>query len=63
MDKYVFVTAIDSVENIPGEEVWYYTINGKSAKKLAINKIVSPCDTISCIYKTDVCSGKAVRCK
>ena len=57
--KYVFVTAIDSVENILGKEVWYYTINGKSAKKLAIIKIVSPGDTISWIYKTDVCSGKA----
>jgi hypothetical protein len=63
VDKYVFVTEIDSVENILGEEVWYYTINGKSAIKLAINKIVSPGDTMSWIYKTDVCSGKAVRCK
>ena len=56
--KYVFVTTIDSIESLRGKNAWYYTINGESVKKLAINKIVSPGDTISWIYKTDICSGK-----
>lgn len=56
--KYVFVTTIDSVESIRGKNAWYYTINGESVKKLAINKIVSPGDTISWIHKKDICSGE-----
>ena len=61
--QYVFVATIDSVKGVCGYKVWYYTINGEPAKKLAINKIVSPADTISWIYKTDVCSGKTEKLK
>lgn len=56
--QYVFVTVIDSVEGVRGYKAWYYTINGKPTNKIAINRIVRPADTISWIYKTDVCSGK-----
>ena len=56
--KYVFVSSIDSVNSVPNENVWYYKINGKLAKKLAINTIVNAGDTITWIYVTDVCSHK-----
>lgn len=61
--QYVFVTAIDSVKGVRGSKAWYYTINGEPTKKLAINKTVDPGDTISWIYKTDVCSGTVERSK
>lgn len=54
--KHVFVCAIDSVQFNEGVKAWYYEVNGKPTKKLAINQIVSPGDTISWLYKTDVCS-------
>lgn len=55
--KYVFVTAIDSVRGVRGKMAWYYNVNGQLTKKLAIINIVSAGDTISWIYKTDVCSA------
>lgn len=56
--KYVFVSAIDSLSGVPNKNVWYYKINGVSAKKLAINTIINAGDTITWIYVTDVCSHK-----
>ena len=61
--QYVFVTTIDSVKGVRGSTAWYYTINGEPTKKLAINKTVSPADTIRWIYKTDVCSGSVEKGK
>lgn len=55
--KYLFVTAIDNVHGIRGVKAWYYKVNGKSPKNLAVNNYVSPNDTIRWIYKKDVCSA------
>lgn len=54
--KYVFVTKIDTVEGIRGVKAWYYTLNGKSTNNLAIHQELNAGDTITWIYKTDVCS-------
>lgn len=56
LGKYVFVTGIDSVNGIRGDKAWYYTINNAPTKTLAINKKLNAGDTISWIYKKDVCS-------
>ena len=61
--EYVFVSAIDSIKGIRGRTAWYYKVNGKSVKKLAINKTVSPGDTVLWIYKKDVCSASVDSCK
>lgn len=54
----VFVSAIDSVRNVLGKNAWYYKVNGVSAQKLAISNPVRNNDTITWIYKKDVCSTK-----
>uniref|UniRef100_UPI00321674DD DUF4430 domain-containing protein n=1 Tax=uncultured Draconibacterium sp. TaxID=1573823 RepID=UPI00321674DD len=56
--EYVFVSAINGVEGIPNKSVWYYTINGKPAKKIAINQPLKKGDVVTWIYKQDVCSAK-----
>jgi len=61
--EYVFVSAIDNVHGIRGEKAWYYKINGESPVKLAINNIINPGDTITWIYKEDVCSKTVDGCK
>ncbi|MEN7973176.1 MAG: DUF4430 domain-containing protein [Verrucomicrobiota bacterium] len=54
--QHVVVTAIDGVAGSRGKTAWYYTINGKSAKKLAISTIIDkPCH-ITWIYTKDRCS-------
>lgn len=58
--QYVMVTAIDSIKGERGKMAWYYTINGKSADKIAYSKIISPADHIQWVYKEDVCSLKKV---
>lgn len=56
---YVFVSSINDVHGERGKTAWYYKINGKSPKVLAINnKDISSGDTINWIFKEDVCSGK-----
>ncbi len=55
---YVFVTEIDQVESERGKMAWYYTINGKSPKQLAISQPVKAGDTIRWRYVKDVCSEK-----
>ncbi len=55
---YVFVTEIDQVESERGKMAWYYTINGKSPKRLAIHQQVKAGDTIRWRYVKDVCSEK-----
>lgn len=58
VNEYVFVTSIDSVKGIRGIKGWYYKVNSKSPEKLAINQLVNAGDTITWIFKEDVCSGK-----
>ena len=54
--KHVFVSSIDSVQAIRGVKAWYYKVNGKSPRILAINNKINNGDTIRWIYKEDVCS-------
>lgn len=54
--NYVFVDEINDVCNIKGCNAWYYSINRKMAKKLAINCELAPGDVVKWIYKQDVCS-------
>lgn len=56
--EYVFVTAIDGLKGERGVKAWYYEVNGKPTGTLAINKIVNDGDTITWIYREDVCSSK-----
>jgi hypothetical protein len=56
--SYVFVTAIDQVKGERGKMAWYYRINGKAPKKLALYQMLKPGDTVSWRYVEDVCSWK-----
>lgn len=57
--QYVFVVSIDGVEGKRGQMAWYYTVNGKSADKLAyLNVIDDNASHVKWMYKKDVCSGK-----
>lgn len=60
---YVFVTSIDSVNGVRGIKAWYYNVNGKHPKVLAINNLIFPGDTILWLFTKDVCSGKVDSCK
>lgn len=55
--EYVFVSSINNVQNIRGVKAWYYEVNGESPKVLAINNKINSSDTVSWIYKKDVCSN------
>jgi hypothetical protein len=56
INDYVFVDAINGVENIKDKNAWYFTINGKPAKTLAIICNLAKGDVVKWIYKKDVCS-------
>ncbi len=57
--QYVFVVSVDGVEGKRGEMAWYYTVNGKSADKLAYSNVLNNnVDHIRWAYKKDVCSKK-----
>ncbi|MTK54297.1 DUF4430 domain-containing protein [Paludibacter sp.] len=56
--SYVFVTAIDQVKGERGKMAWYYRINDKVPKKLALYQTLKPGDTVSWRYVEDVCSWK-----
>ncbi len=56
VNDYVFVDAINGIENTKGENAWYFTINEKPAKTLAINYNLAKGDVVKWIYKKDVCS-------
>lgn len=56
VNNYVFVDAINKIYNIKGKNAWYFTINGKPAKTLAINCNLAKGDVVKWIYKKDVCS-------
>lgn len=57
--QYVFVTSIDGVKGRRGKMGWYYTIDGKSADKLAYSSTLdNNMQHIKWIYKKDICSGK-----
>lgn len=61
--EFVFVSAIDSVSGVRGKSAWYFKVNGKSSKKIAINRILNAGDTLTWIYKEDVCSKTVEACK
>ena len=56
--EYIMVTSIDGVKGKRGDMAWYYTINGKSANKIAYSKITKADEHIQWSYKKDVCSSK-----
>ena len=56
--EYVFVSGIDKIAGTPNKDVWYYKINGESAKKIAINQELKKGDVVTWIFKQDVCSRK-----
>lgn len=55
-DKYVFVDVINDIESVKGKNAWYFMVNGKPSQTLAINCNLAAGDTITWIYKQDVCS-------
>ncbi len=60
VDQYVFVVSIDGVEGKRGEMAWYYTVDGKSADKLAYSNVLGgDIKHVTWVYKKDVCSDKA----
>ena len=63
LGPYVFVTEIDDVKAERGKMAWYYKINRKSPKYLAISQPVNPGDTVSWRFVKDVCSEKVDGCK
>ncbi len=54
--SHVFVTSINGVKSKRGKTAWYYKVNGKSPKVLAINNELKNEDVIRWIFKEDVCS-------
>ncbi|TCO08043.1 DUF4430 domain-containing protein [Natronoflexus pectinivorans] len=56
--EYVFVSAIDTFHNQRGGMVWYYTVNGDPATKLAISNSLNAGDVVRWRYCDDVCSTK-----
>lgn len=56
LGKYVFVSSINQVEGKRGDMGWYYKVNGKSCGKLAVWNELEDGDTVTWIYKKDVCS-------
>ncbi len=54
--SYVFVTGINNIKANYGKTAWYYKVNGKSAKTLAINNKLKDGDVVRWILKEDVCS-------
>lgn len=55
---YVVVTSIDGVKGERGDMAWYYTVDGKSADKVAYSKVLDDTSHVKWGYKKDVCSGK-----
>ena len=55
--NYIFVTTINGVKTERGAKAWYYQVNGESTGKIAFRYTVNSGDTITWIYKKDVCSG------
>ena len=58
VNEHVFVTSIDGVEGKRGDMAWYYTVNGKPAKKLAYSYILTDANSMKWEYRKDVCSKK-----
>ena len=54
--NHVFVVSIDNVEGVRGVMAWYYEVNSKPTKKLAIFKRLKDGDVLTWIYRKDVCS-------
>lgn len=54
---YIFVNTINGIKTERGAKAWYYEVNGKSTGKIAFRYALKPDDTITWMYKKDVCSG------
>lgn len=54
---YIFVNTINGIKTERGAKAWYYEVNGKSTGKIAFRYALNPGDTITWMYKKDVCSG------
>ena len=59
--QYVFVISIDGVKGKRGETAWYYTVDGKSAGKLAYSNVLNDAGHIKWVYKKDICSWRVDR--
>lgn len=55
---HIFVISINDIKSKRGETAWYYKINGKSPKVLAFKNYIEANDTVSWIFKKDICSPK-----
>lgn len=58
VQEYVFVRSINGVQLTRGEMAWYYQVNGERSTVLALKKMVKDGDTVTWMYKKDVCSPK-----
>jgi hypothetical protein len=58
----VFVSSVDNVKGERGVMGWYYEINHKPAKTLAINATLKNNDVITWIYREDICSKTVDKC-
>lgn len=58
VDQYIFVVSIDGVYGKRGDMAWYYTVDGKSADKLAYLNPLNNAKRIKWVYKKDTCSEK-----
>ena len=57
IEKYIFVESINDVKQFRGIKAWYYTVNNEQTGTLAVRKVIKPGDTVTWLYKTDVCSA------
>lgn len=55
---YVFVSSINGIRNVLGDNAWYYKVNGTSPGKTSFRLIIKSGDTIEWNYTKDVCSPK-----
>ncbi len=54
--QYKMVVAVDGIKGERGVMAWYYKLDGESPKKIAANYPLSSEQSMSWIYKKDVCS-------
>lgn len=55
---YVFVSSINGIRNVLGDNAWYYKVNGSGPGKTSFRLIIKSGDTIEWNYTKDVCSQK-----
>lgn len=55
VSKYVFVGAINDIQNKKGDQAWFYKVNGQYGKITSFTNIIAKGDTVTWIYKKDDC--------